>query len=66
MITQRFRTILKTMASGYTINLKRFEEYALETAQLFVDKYPRYNMSPNIHKVLISWALYHRKRLTSL
>lgn len=45
------RTILKTMASGYTINLKLFEEYTLETAQLFVEKYPWYNMSPTIHKV---------------
>lgn len=27
-IIKRFRTILKTMASGYTINLKQFEEYS--------------------------------------
>jgi hypothetical protein len=41
------------MASGYIINLKLFEEYTLKTAQLFVEKYPWYNMSPTIHKVLI-------------
>ncbi|VVC38464.1 Hypothetical protein CINCED_3A004951, partial [Cinara cedri] len=31
VIMKRFRTILKTMASGYTINLKLFEEYSLKT-----------------------------------
>jgi len=53
VIIKRFQTILKTMASGYIINLKLFEEYTLKTAQLSVEKYPWYNMSPTIHKVLI-------------
>lgn len=40
------------MASGYTINLKLFEEYTLKTAQLFVEKYPWYNMLPTIHNTI--------------
>lgn len=53
MIIKRFRTILKSMASGYAINLEMFKQYTLKTAHLFVEKYPWYCMSPTIHKVLI-------------
>ena len=41
------------MASGYIINLKLFEEYTLKMAQLFVEKYHWYNISPTMYKVLI-------------
>lgn len=52
VIIKRFRTILKTMASGYAINLVMFKGYALKTAHLFVEKYLWYCMLPTIHTIL--------------
>jgi hypothetical protein len=52
-LIQRFGIILKTMASGYDINLEKFEAYTLQTAKLFVLLYPWYYMPASVYKILI-------------
>lgn len=56
-IIKRFKTILMTIASSYNINEESFQAYALETAKLFVKKYPWYPMPPTVHKILIHGAI---------
>lgn len=41
------------MSSGHDVNVKKFKQYALETAKLFVDTYPWYPMLITVHKILI-------------
>nr|XP_022901971.1 uncharacterized protein LOC111414763 [Onthophagus taurus] len=48
----RLKIILDTLCSGYNINIKRFQDYAQETAKLYVKLYNFYPMSPTLHKVL--------------
>lgn len=52
-LIHRFKVILQTIASGHFIDTKKFKKYALETARMFTDKYPWYNMPPTVHKILI-------------
>lgn len=52
-LIKRFHVILQTMSSGHDVNVKKFKQYALETAKLFVDTYPWYPMSITVHKILI-------------
>lgn len=52
-IIERFYIIMQVVSSGYEINLKKFQDFALTTAKLFVEKYPWYNMPPTVHKFLI-------------
>lgn len=52
-LLKRCRTILSTISSGFEINLEKFKEYALDTAKLYIAKYPWYNMSTTMHKILI-------------
>ncbi|XP_025406345.1 uncharacterized protein LOC112680462, partial [Sipha flava] len=52
-LIKRFGVILKTMSSGYEINLEKFEAYTLETAELYVSLYPWYYMPASVHKILI-------------
>jgi hypothetical protein len=40
-------------ASSCNINTTKFGKYALETAELFVNKNPRYYMPAAVHKVLM-------------
>ncbi|GBO43412.1 hypothetical protein AVEN_265601-1 [Araneus ventricosus] len=49
----RFKVILETTSSGHKINLQKFKEYTEETAELYVQLYPWYPMSPTMHKILI-------------
>lgn len=41
------------MASGYDINLEKFENYTLKTAEHFISLHPWYYMPASVHKVLI-------------
>jgi hypothetical protein len=52
-LIRRFSVILKAMSTGFRINTEKFEAYAKETAQLYIDTYPWYYMPPSVHKVLI-------------
>lgn len=49
----RFSYILKTISCGYEVNADQFDEYAKQTAKLFVDLYPWFYMPSSVHKVLI-------------
>lgn len=49
----RFYAILQAILGGYKINSDKFQEYAIETARLFVKLYPWYYMPTSVHKLLI-------------
>lgn len=53
----RLKVILETMVSGHKINTKKFATYALDTAKLYVEKYPWHPMTPTMHKILIHGAI---------
>ncbi|XP_050525962.1 uncharacterized protein LOC126896864 [Daktulosphaira vitifoliae] len=55
-LIKRCGTILSVIASGYTINIKAFEEYCFLTAKLFVSLYPWYYMPASVHKILLHGA----------
>lgn len=50
---RRFQTILITLNCGYEVNADRFDSYAKETAELYVQLYGWYFMPPSVHKILI-------------
>lgn len=52
-LVTRFAIILQVLASGQEIDAVKFDQYALETAQLYVDLYSWYFMPPTVHKVLM-------------
>lgn len=52
-ILKRFSAILQAMSSGLKIDTDKFDQYGMETAKLFVEKYPWYFMPVSVHKVLI-------------
>lgn len=49
----RLKIILEAISSGYDINVKNYDEYALETAKLYVELYGWHPMTPTMHKVLV-------------
>jgi len=49
----RFKVILETISSGHKIHVGKFSKYAMETAELYVQLYPWYLMTPTMHKILI-------------
>ncbi|XP_043462104.1 uncharacterized protein LOC122498448 [Leptopilina heterotoma] len=52
-LIRSFATILKTISSGFSINIDAFEKYCSKTAELYVKKYKWYHMPQSIHKLLI-------------
>lgn len=52
-LIKRFHVILQTISSGHDVNVEKFKQYALKTAELFVDTYPWYPMPITVHKILI-------------
>lgn len=48
----RFETILRAICSGRDIDVDKFEEYASETADLYLKLYSWYYMPPTVHRVL--------------
>lgn len=55
-LVKRFGIILQAISCGHKLNTEVFRKYALETAKLFVEKYPWYYMPTSIHKILIHGA----------
>lgn len=56
-LIKRFSTILSVISSGHEINADAFDDYALNTAKLFVRLYEWYRMPPTVHKILVHGAL---------
>ena len=52
-LLRKCHVILQVMSSGYAVNVSCFQQYCLETAELFVALYPWYCMPTTVHKVLI-------------
>lgn len=52
-LIERCSVILCTLASGHYIKQEIFKMYCLDTAELFINLYGWYKMSPSVHKVLI-------------
>lgn len=55
-LVQNFSVILRTMSSGYAINVEAFKEYTKKTAEKYVECYSWYYMPSSIHKILIHGA----------
>lgn len=49
----RCSVILNTLNCSYKINASRFGQYAYETAEMIIELYPWYPMSPTVHKILM-------------
>ncbi|XP_018338944.1 PREDICTED: uncharacterized protein LOC108756365 [Trachymyrmex septentrionalis] len=56
-LIRRFHVILQLISSNYDIDISKYEKFAFETAELFVDLYPWYPMPTTIHKLLIHGPL---------
>ncbi|EFN66027.1 hypothetical protein EAG_10476, partial [Camponotus floridanus] len=41
------------MASNFAVDFEKFEIYARETAELYINLYGWYRMPPSVHKVLL-------------
>lgn len=57
-ILKRCRTVLRTIACGYAVDVAVFKNYALETARMLVTLYPWYYMPASVHAVLVDGAAY--------
>lgn len=55
-LINKLKVILETISSGHAIDAKKFEDYAFETATLYVQLYGWHPMSPTLHKILIHGA----------
>lgn len=51
-IIQRFSVILRTISSGFDIDLVKFEKYCIETANLYKKLYSWFYMPVTVHKIL--------------
>lgn len=61
-----FSTILTVISCGYEINYDEFENYAKDTAELYVKHYNWYRMPPSIHKILIHGSLIIKNALVPI
>jgi hypothetical protein len=52
-LLRRFAIILQTITSAEMIDVNAYENFAQETAKLYVDVYGWYHMPPTLHKILI-------------
>ena len=52
-LIKRCDVILRTMASGYEVDADAFRTYTMDTAKLYVSKYPWFYMPASVHKVII-------------
>lgn len=52
-LIQRFSVILRTLNSGFEIDSNKYDIYAKETANLFVQLYEWYYMPMSVHKMLM-------------
>lgn len=60
-LIERFGNILHVMASGFAVDLEKFELYTKETAELFINLYGWYKIPPSVHKVLLHGSDIMRK-----
>ncbi|XP_065677602.1 uncharacterized protein LOC136092898 [Hydra vulgaris] len=49
----RLKVILETISSEHKIDVEKFRRYTVKTAELYVQLYQWYPMTPTIHKILI-------------
>ena len=61
----RCATILQALASGYPININKFETYALDTAKKLINIYPWYCLPATVHKILIHGPMVIKHSLVS-
>ena len=52
-LIKRFAVVLQVISSDRDIKADSFNQYALETAKLFIQKYPWFYLPASVHKVLI-------------
>jgi len=55
-LISKFNVLLAVISCGTQVNTEAFRACALETAELFVQKYPWYYMPQSVHKLLIHGA----------
>lgn len=55
-LIMRFYVILQCLSSGHKLDFKKFDKYCWETAEIYVELYPWYNMPPSVHKMLRHWS----------
>ncbi|CAI6372175.1 unnamed protein product [Macrosiphum euphorbiae] len=65
-LLNRFSTILTVISCGSEINYDEFENYAKDTAELYVKHYNWYRMPPSIHKILIHGSLIIKNALVPI
>ena len=51
-LIRRFSILCRTICSTREVDANKFDEYAKETAKLYIEKYPWYYMSASVHKML--------------
>lgn len=51
-ILERFDVLLRTLSSGFEIDVNKFETYATETKELYLRLYEWYPMPVTVHKIL--------------
>lgn len=56
-LIKRCCVVLRTLSTGYAVNPEAFKKYALETAKLYVEKYPWYYMPSSVHKILLHGSI---------
>ena len=52
-LIHRFAIILQTISCGFAVNAAAFDDYAMDTARLFVSLYGWYYMPASVHKILL-------------
>ncbi|XP_061706675.1 uncharacterized protein LOC133517389 [Cydia pomonella] len=56
-LIERCGTILECISSGYKINVQKFQEYAVESAEQLLNAYKWYPLPASVHKVLLHGAI---------
>jgi len=62
----RCATILQAIASGYKININKFNTYVLDTAKELINEYQWYYLPASVHKVLIHGSAVIQHALVSI
>lgn len=52
-LIKKIDILLRALSSGYDINLKKIENFALETKNHYLNLYSWYNMPVTVHKILL-------------
>lgn len=65
-LVKRFANILAAINCGQLIDADKFHNYAVDTAQLFVQEYPWYYLPSHTHKILLHGGEVMRNSLLPL